>query len=184
MLENFGPIGAPPYDLQKINATRAVADFPPIVRVDSVPDPSYVGGWSITTVLAKRCDKHGKWGNEYGMCDVCWATFPTTTTQPPAAMRVNIPTETHTNELGGRQGAVAYRADLLPALAVLDVAATLKVGAEKYGEGNWRNITVTEHLNHALIHLLALQTGDTQEPHLNHAACRILFALEMQLCSQ
>lgn len=86
-----------------------------------------------------------------------------------------------TNEQGGRQSRVPYRCDLLPARAVLDVAAVLSVGAEKYGPDNWRQITVNEHVNHALAHLFARQAGDDADDHLAHAACRLLMALEMDL---
>ena len=82
------------------------------------------------------------------------------------------------NEAGGRQSSVLYRADLLPAKGVLEVARILKLGAEKYGKDNWRNIERASHVNHAMIHLLAWVAGDTQDEHLEHAACRLLMAIE------
>lgn len=82
------------------------------------------------------------------------------------------------NEHGGKQSRCLYRCDLLPAHAVLAVAQVLKEGAEKYGEDNWHNITAQENINHAMIHLLAIRAGDTTDDHLEHAACRILFALD------
>jgi hypothetical protein len=82
------------------------------------------------------------------------------------------------NEKGARQSASPFRCDLLPPKAVLAVAKVLKYGADKYGDNNWRGIPLKDHLNHALTHLLAFQAGDTQDAHLEHAACRLLMALE------
>jgi hypothetical protein len=72
-----------------------------------------------------------------------------------------------------------FRSDLLPARALLEVARVLKAGSERYGVDAWRRIPAPEHLNHALTHLLALLASDTAEPHLTHAACRLLFALDL-----
>jgi hypothetical protein len=88
---------------------------------------------------------------------------------------------TAVNEHGGKQALCLYRADLLPAHAVLAVAKVLKLGCDKYGEDNWHKITAAENVNHALIHLLAIRAGDKTDDHLEHAACRILFALDQVL---
>ena len=85
------------------------------------------------------------------------------------------------NEHGGKQSALIYRADLLPPAATLAVSSVLKHGADKYGPRNWRLIDVHEHINHALVHVLAHNAGDTQDDHLEHAACRMLMALEIKL---
>ena len=102
--------------------------------------------------------------------------------------------ETTTNAQGGRQSAIPYRADLLPPRALLEVAAVLHGGAEKYEDdieatfawdytANWRSIQAREHVNHAMAHLLGHLAGDRQEGpigHLAHAATRLLFALELE----
>lgn len=80
------------------------------------------------------------------------------------------------NELGGKQSDLPYRADLLPASTILGIAKVLDEGARKYGENNWKNISVEEHVNHALVHLYAWLMGDTQDEHLLHVCCRALFA--------
>ena len=82
------------------------------------------------------------------------------------------------NEKGGKQSAVSERCDLLPPRALLAAARVLAQGAAKYGEENWRLLPVKDHVNHAIRHLLLSRTDDTSEPHLEHAACRILFALD------
>lgn len=84
-----------------------------------------------------------------------------------------------TNEKGAKQSATAYRMDLMPPLATLAVAEVLKYGADKYGENNWHGIPVKDHLNHLLIHLFAYLTGDKQDDHLEHMACRAMMALEI-----
>lgn len=83
------------------------------------------------------------------------------------------------NAAGGRQAFTPYRFDLLPAQALFDVSEILAQGALKYGEWNWLKIPEREHINHALQHIFAYLGGDTQDDHLGHAACRVLFALEL-----
>ncbi len=67
---------------------------------------------------------------------------------------------TQTNEQGGKQSAIPVRCDLLPARAVLELAATLTPAAVKYGEDNWRKIPRKDHVNHALAHIFAHLAGD------------------------
>lgn len=98
----------------------------------------------------------------------------------PLIPGVGPDTPTETNEQGGKQSKVPYRCDLLPPLALLDVAAVLCKGLEKYPVDNWRKIDVRDHVNHAMTHLLAYLAGDKQDRHLAHAACRVLFALELE----
>jgi hypothetical protein len=75
----------------------------------------------------------------------------------------------------------AYRSELLPPRALLEVARVLKAGAVRHGVDAWRRIPQPEHLNHALTHLFALLAGDGTEPHLAHAACRLMFALDLSV---
>ncbi len=82
---------------------------------------------------------------------------------------------------GGKQSHVPYRCDLLPASAALRVSAILEEGAKKYGDNNWRKLELSDHVNHAMTHVLAHLAGDRQDDHLGHAACRMLFALETAL---
>lgn len=84
------------------------------------------------------------------------------------------------NEYGGKQSAVPARVDLVPPLAIIEVGKCLQEGAAKYGEFNWTRINPRDHVNHALVHLFAWLAEDKQDDHLAHAACRILFALEME----
>ncbi|AGR48547.1 hypothetical protein A4L_20 [Anabaena phage A-4L] len=84
-----------------------------------------------------------------------------------------------TNAAGGSQSKPMGRADLLPPKALMEIAKVLEQGAIKYGEYNWKHIEVTDHINHAMIHILAHNAGDTAEEHLTHATTRLLFALEL-----
>lgn len=87
------------------------------------------------------------------------------------------------NDKGAKQSDSPYRADLIMAKAVLSVCAVLKRGATKYGDNNWRGLTVEDHINHALVHILAHLAGDRQDAHLVNAACRSLMALETQIAN-
>ena len=80
---------------------------------------------------------------------------------------------------GAKQSWLSGRADLLPPSALLRLAEVLKVGADKYGAGNWRGIPVKDNINHAMTHLLRYLQGDESEDHVANAACRMLFALDL-----
>lgn len=83
-------------------------------------------------------------------------------------------------ENGAKQSDLKARYDLLPARAMHEVAQVLKSGAEKYGETNWRGLSVDEIHNHTLYH--AIQFNGTQSlEDLSHTATRALMALEMYL---
>lgn len=56
------------------------------------------------------------------------------------------------------------------------IASVLQYGASRYEPNNWRLIPQEEHINHALIHIIAHLAGDTQDDHLDHALCRLMMA--------
>lgn len=58
--------------------------------------------------------------------------------------------------------------------ALIQIAKVLEYGASRYKPNNWRLIPEEDHLNHALIHLYALETGDTQDDHLGHFLTRLM----------
>ncbi|GHV27071.1 hypothetical protein FACS18948_3860 [Clostridia bacterium] len=86
---------------------------------------------------------------------------------------------TVTNDAGGKQSELLYRFDLLPPQALFALARVVAEGERKYGSDNWKKIPARQHLHHAIAHCFAFLAGDTQDAHLAHAACRIMFALEM-----
>ena len=59
---------------------------------------------------------------------------------------------------------------------LIRIAKVLQEGASRYAPNNWRLIPQEEHINHALIHLLAAEMGDTQDNHIDHALCRLMMA--------
>lgn len=85
------------------------------------------------------------------------------------------------NEQGGGQSDSPYRLDLVDPKALLDISKVLKEGADKYGENNWKKISINDHLNHLLVHVYAYLAGDESDKHLAHAACRAIFALGVEL---
>ena len=60
---------------------------------------------------------------------------------------------------------------------LLTIGKVLQYGAKRYAPNNWRLIPREEHINHALIHLIAALAGDTQDDHIDHAMCRLMMAI-------
>jgi hypothetical protein len=81
-------------------------------------------------------------------------------------------------ESGAVRSHLAERYDLVPAIGLREVALTMAMGAEKYGEGNWeKGFPVNDILNHALVHVFKYLAGDQSENHLAHAAANLLMAI-------
>lgn len=59
---------------------------------------------------------------------------------------------------------------------ITKIAKVLQYGASRYEPNNWRLIPQEEHINHALIHIIAHLAGDTQDDHIDHALCRLMMA--------
>ena len=96
------------------------------------------------------------------------------------------------NDDGAAQSHTPCRFDLIPPVALFKVAEVLGEALEKYGQGefngqpisgNWNNIPVEDHLNHAIQHIYGQLSGDRTEEHLSHAICRLMFALELSEAS-
>jgi Domain of unknown function (DUF5664) len=81
------------------------------------------------------------------------------------------------NAKGGMQSKLEGRYDLIPGEALVRLANVVGLGARKYAVNNWRAIEYEAHLNHALMHLVALMNGDRSDDHLGHALCRLAFAV-------
>lgn len=64
--------------------------------------------------------------------------------------------------------------------ALLAVGRERRADAEKWGRESWLRISHREHLEHIKLHVLAYEArgDDDGEPHLAHAALRILMMLE------
>lgn len=81
-----------------------------------------------------------------------------------------------TGPSGGRQSASPYRVDLLDPKVLLAMSEVMARGCETHGLDNWRKIPARDHVNRALVHLLAFLAGDPSDDHLVHAACRAIMA--------
>lgn len=75
----------------------------------------------------------------------------------------------------------------IPPHAELAVARVMTFGAQKYARDNWRKIDdiPTRYMDAALRHLNAIRRGETVDPesgehHLAHAACCIMFMLDVE----
>lgn len=88
------------------------------------------------------------------------------------------------NEKGGKQSRVMYRFDLLDPHAMFEMTKVLDEGAKKYGENNWHNIPVQDHLNHLIIHAYAYLAGDQSDEHLSHIMCRAMFAQAVDIMNK
>lgn len=59
---------------------------------------------------------------------------------------------------------------------IMNIGKILQYGAERYEPNNWRLIPEEDHINHALIHIIAQIARDKQDDHINHALCRLMMA--------
>ena len=89
------------------------------------------------------------------------------------------------NEKGGKQSSMPYSFMSLDPVAMFAMTKALKEGRDKYGDDeNWRAIPVEEHLDHAIMHIMAYRAGDTSDEHLSHLMCRSMFACAVWLQEQ
>jgi len=77
------------------------------------------------------------------------------------------------------------RLDLLPVKALEAVGDAMTYGLTKYEEDSWRGVEPKRYVAAALRHIFAHMRGEHLDPesglsHLSHAACCILFLLEIK----
>lgn len=76
---------------------------------------------------------------------------------------------------------VPYAMHIMPGAAILHVANIMYEGAKTHGANNWLRGSVDNHVNKALVHLMAFIDKDEQDDHLGHATWRMLAALQIYL---
>lgn len=84
------------------------------------------------------------------------------------------------NEDGGMQSQVEGRFDLIPPIAMFELAKVMEHGAQKYAPRNWYKIPLESHINHLLMHMNAYLAGNRDEDHLSHVLARAAMAVEIQ----
>jgi hypothetical protein len=94
--------------------------------------------------------------------------------------------ERYARDVGSKADVGKPQMDLLPFAALYEVAHVLTFGAGKYGERNWHGLSVSRLFAAALRHLTLWQLREdddpeTGRPHLAHAACCVLMALDQML---
>jgi 5'(3')-deoxyribonucleotidase len=132
--------------------------------------------WGEDSVFAELEHEAFSWVDVYAVIDEIDAEMQ-------AKMRAEIfGIETvSANARGGKQTNLEARYDLLPPLALQEVAKVLHQGAEKYGPDNWKLLSIQEINNHTLGHLINYETTNGDVDDLSHAACRALMALQLAL---
>lgn len=121
-------------------------------------------------------------GHNEGRADIPTAhRFPGSTVSVAIVDGVGRDVEDVTNENGATQSKIPYALSTAPIRAILSVGAVQAEGDAKRGVHNWHGISVEDHINHALTHLLSYLVGDRQDDHLQHAAWRALAAHEVEL---
>jgi hypothetical protein len=82
------------------------------------------------------------------------------------------------------------RYDLLPPIAIDELAKILTFGAEKYAPNSWQNVDDGEERYRAALlrHTFAIQRGELIDeesglPHAAHAMCCCAFIVELQKLS-
>jgi len=105
--------------------------------------------------------------------------------------KITVTNSTLTTSGGSGRSAMKFDTDKLPvnllsSEALLQTAAVLKFGADKYHAHNWRDgFAWSRPLAAAMRHIMAYNDGEDKDPesglsHLAHAACCIMFLLEFE----
>jgi hypothetical protein len=95
----------------------------------------------------------------------------------PAQAESIVEGETVKNERGGKQSFTKAMFIAIPAISLKLLAECLGFGSRKYGFENWKNISISENLCHAMGHIVNWRLGDRSEPHLVNAMARLSFAI-------
>lgn len=114
------------------------------------------------------------------------------TDQPMPTLAATLNGPVTTNATGGKQSDSPYFLRGLPPKAALRIARILKEGAQRYeadpfgdiSDRNWHHISSDEHLEHVLMHAVAILAGDESTDHAGHLATRAMFFLHQRLAER
>lgn len=89
------------------------------------------------------------------------------------------------NDTGKKLDSGKLRMDLIPPVAIKELARVLTYGAEKYGPNNWHNVDSERYKAALLRHIIEWMDGEEcdQESglkHLSHALCNVAFLLHKE----
>jgi hypothetical protein len=110
-----------------------------------------------------------------------WCDNPVNSCKPTCPNKTGTTTGSFKKDDSGKR---QWR--LLPVYATECIVKVLEFGAKKYAPDNWRKCEDTmRYYDAALRHLLAWKSGekvdpDSKMPHLWHAACNLLFLVELE----
>ncbi len=129
------------------------------------------------TLPCFSCGKETSEGGWRDGCIFCSDCFHPSKEVPKVLISgIGPDSPTEVTKEGGKQSSTLYDFCQIPPEFLFALSALLKEGGDKYGKWNWKKVSEESNLNHALIHTFAHLAGDTQDEHLLHAACRIMFA--------
>jgi hypothetical protein len=74
-----------------------------------------------------------------------------------------------------------YRMELIPGEAILSIGEVFTTGAESHGDWNWLKGDPAHHVGKAITHLYAWLAGDRSDKHLQHAGCRVIMAITLEI---
>lgn len=123
--------------------------------------------------------------NKTAKCDHWKSKEATATVSDLSSINYPITTQTtkqeefETTSGGGKQAKIGEAFELIPPIPLMAVAGVFCSGRDKYGEGNWHNITAKNHIGRAIRHLYKWLSGDKEENHLANAVVRCLMAMEV-----
>lgn len=100
--------------------------------------------------------------------------------RPLPKCEVTVNPEIVTNERGGKQSKLDAKWTDFDPKTLQRMARRSALGFKKYGAGNWRKIPASEHIDHALEHVMEHLTGNREEDHLAGAVCRLLFTMSVE----
>jgi len=91
------------------------------------------------------------------------------------------------HEIGRKDDSEKTQYDLVPPLALEEIAKVMTFGAKKYAPNNWQHVdnAKARYTGAAMRHVEKFRQGvendpETGLPHLAHAACCLMFIIELK----